>query len=219
MNPSPTVVAPVPAPATVQAGGTSPMAPRVGVPLPPSVGQGAPPAPTAVRLPVAVGQDAPSTPPAVRLPVNVTAKFKLDMMGIEVICGWIMAGDRQLDIARRLGVDQSDVGAWLMNHPDRDLYRAAQEASAEALMDKGDEIMETASADREITNAQVALVRARAEFYKSRAAMRSRHHRERQPIDDTSPVTAMPTFIIMPIAASQGRPAGVVIEQVPEVVR
>ena len=150
-----------------------------------------------------------------KLPVSASAQLRLDMIGIGCVCEWILNGDRQLDIARKLGIGQSDVGAWLMNHENRDLYRAAQEASAEALMDKGDALMEDASGDPEITNAQVALVKARAEFWKSRAAMRSKHHRERQPIEDTAPIVVAPTFIIQPVAAEGGRPAGAIIENVP----
>ena len=151
-----------------------------------------------------------------KLPVGRKAQVLLDLMGLAAICEWIVNGDRQSDIAAKLSLSQSDVGAWLMNHPNRDLYRAAQEASAEALVDKAHGIMEVLADDEKVSNAHVALAKARAEAYFKQAAMRSVRHRERQPEDNGPSVVVAPTFVISPIAASEGRPIGVTIDQVKE---
>jgi len=160
-------------------------------------------------LPHAPPVDAPA-----RLPVSRTAQMMLDMIGLEVVCTMIMEGDRQIDVARRLGVSQSDVGGWLMNHPDRNTYRAAQEISAEALVDKAHELMDDAARDPFISNAQVALVRVRSDALFKQAAMRSKRHRERQDPDDSGRGAIFaPTFVISPVAASEGRPVGITVEQ------
>ena len=163
----------------------------------------------------------PHTPPVdapARLPVSRTAQIMLDMIGLDVVCTMIMNGDRQVDVARKIGVQQSDVGGWLMNHPDRDTYRAAQEVSAEALVDKAHELMDTAADNRFISNAQVALVRVRSDALFKQAAMRSKRHRERQPEDDRPVGVFAPTFVISPVAASEGRPVGVTVTQTDGVV-
>ena len=161
----------------------------------------------------------PHTPPVenrARLPVTKAAQTVLDMIGLEIICAMIMEGDRQRDVAQRIGVNQSDVAAWLMNHPDRETYRAAQEASAETLVDKAHGLMEAAADNPLISNAQVALARARSDAFFKQAAMRSKRHRERQDTDDRPTGIFAPTFVISPVTANEGRPAGVTVTQMGE---
>lgn len=141
-----------------------------------------------------------------KLPVSVKGQVRLELIGMEAICEWVIDGDRVMDIAKRLGLSSHDVSAWCLNHEDANLYRAAQEASAECLMDKGSELMERAAENPDITNAMVTLTKARADYLKSWAGMRSRRHRERQPMEDTGMgATFAPTFVIHAVPADDGK--------------
>jgi transcriptional regulator with XRE-family HTH domain len=144
--------------------------------------------------------------PIKKLPISKAAAMVIDLVSMDAICEWAMSGKTQRDIAEMIGVSQGELAAWLSNHPDHGIYRAALEASAEALMDRGDDLMEQASQDPDITNAHVALVKARADFLKSRASMRSKYHRERQPIDDTGGPIIAPTFIIQGVGGTSPIP-------------
>jgi predicted transcriptional regulator len=107
---------------------------------------------------------------------QLTAKQRLDLIGIDEIAAMIEEGHSQVQVAQTLGVRQSTLNEWLHSRPDRSARaRAAMSASAEAWLDNGLRYLLDAPADM----AEIGRAKALAQECARRAAVRNPAYRDK----------------------------------------
>lgn len=111
------------------------------------------------------------------LPVGKQAQATLELVGLPAVLEMVLAGHAQTAIAARLGISQASLGGWLANlrGPDAALYSEALRASAEAMIDQAQTVIEAA----EPTTPAVMKARAVADLLIRKAGIRNRAYRER----------------------------------------
>ena len=110
------------------------------------------------------------------MPQQSPAQDKLASVGIEAIAELVEQGMTQAELADRFGVATSVLNGWMHAKPERSArVRAAMQASAEALADRG--YAELAGAGDTMPAIQKA--RALEQHWRWRAAIRNPAYRER----------------------------------------
>lgn len=117
-----------------------------------------------------------------------------------------------------LMVDPGTLGNFLAQCPERHLVAEALRRSAEAWLDKGDAVIESADYET-VTGPQVAYLKLKAEAMYRRAGIRNARYRDKAPAEDTSDApqpAAPPSFVLVvhgsasiegrQVATAAGRP-------------
>lgn len=150
---------------------------------------------------------APETAPAMidprtrpMLPVGRQAQAALELIGLPAVLELVLAGHAQTAIAAKVGISQASLGGWLANlrGTDAALYSEALRASAEAMIDEAQAVIEAA----EPTTAAVMKARAVADILIRKAGIRNRAFRDRVDagvalVDTGSPPAQVPTFFLV----------------------
>lgn len=133
------------------------------------------------------------------LPVGKQAAMALELVGLPTVLEMVLAGHAQTAIAAKLGISQASLGGWLANlrGADAALYSEALRASAEAMIDQAQTVIEAA----EPTTPSVMKARAVADLLVKKAGIRNRAYRERIDsgvalVDMGEPAQA-PTFLLV----------------------
>lgn len=141
------------------------------------------------------------------LPVGRQAATALELVGLSAVLEMVLAGHAQTAIAAKLGISQASLGGWLANlrGADAALYSEALRASAEAMLDQAQAVIEAA----EPTTPSVMKARAVADLLVKKAGIRNRAYRERIDsgvalVDMEEPAQA-PTFVLIVHPQGQGR--------------
>lgn len=133
------------------------------------------------------------------LPVPPKHRTTLEVFGVSGVLELIANGHSQADIARMLNVDPGTLGNFLAQCPERHLVAEALRRSAEAWLDKGDAIIDSADYET-VTAAQVAYLKLKAEAAYRRAGIRNARYRDKAPAEDPSaapPPAAPPSFVLV----------------------
>jgi hypothetical protein len=111
------------------------------------------------------------------LPVGRQAQAVLEAFGLPAVVDLIVEGHSQKRIATTLGVSQSSLAGYLCNlrGADAALYSEALRASAEAMIDEAQRVIEAA----ECTTPGVMKARAVADLLIRKAGVRNRAFRDR----------------------------------------
>lgn len=162
-----------------------------------------------------------------RLPMAPTHRAILNVLGVEGIAEFIIAGKTHGEIGELIGVSGASVSAWIhsLDPKDRAVVDEAMKASAEALYDEAQTILDrpvNVLAGEWLTGPEVALRQARAAHRRAKAGIRNGAYREKGPAADESEAPARPPTIHFRITIADpvpvnGRTITVTPEEVHEV--
>jgi len=129
------------------------------------------------------------------IPVSGKSIAKIEAYGgMEEVCRGILEGQTVQELADTIGIPRSDLTIWHMNLADP-RYEAAMRASAEACLDRAEEVLRTADTSG---MASVMIARERAALWRHRAAVRDCRYSPKASVDFSPPPEQrqIPSFVI-----------------------
>jgi hypothetical protein len=128
---------------------------------------------------------------------ELTARRRIDALGLQQILDRIRAGETNRDIAKKLNIRPATLCRYLNEDAHAQQYDRAKADSAEALLDCGMEALEQA---RGGDATEVQRARAVAQEYARRAAIRNLRYSDKHALELTGPnggpVQTQPQFVV-----------------------
>jgi len=115
---------------------------------------------------------------------QLTVRARIEAKGLEPILDWIRSGATNREIAEKLNIHPATLCRYLNDDAHAQQYERAKADSAEALLDRGMEVLEQA---RGGDTAEVQRARALAQEYARRAGIRNARYSERAAVELTGP--------------------------------